>query len=133
MLIGTMNHPARDVLAEIEWMIGMGFEFIDLTLEPPLAAVWKIDLSAVRAILKKHPLPVVGHTAYYLPLYSPFESVRLAAVDDEPLRRCVEAFSQLGARWMNLHPDHNAPLTQDKNFIIDRNLQKFTGAGGNRP
>jgi sugar phosphate isomerase/epimerase len=122
MLIGTMNHPARDVLAEIEWMIGMGFEFIDLTLEPPLAAVWKIDLSAVRAILKKHPLPVVGHTAYYLPLCSPFESVRLAAVDE--LKRCVEAFSQLGARWMNLHPDHNAPL-QDKNFIIDRNLQSL--------
>ena len=27
MLIGTMNHPARDPLAEIEWMGEMGFEF----------------------------------------------------------------------------------------------------------
>jgi hypothetical protein len=38
MLIGTMNHPARDVLDEIEWMAAMGLEFIDLTLEPPAAA-----------------------------------------------------------------------------------------------
>ena len=29
MLIGTMNHPARDVIEEIEWMADMGLEFLD--------------------------------------------------------------------------------------------------------
>ena len=33
MLIGTMNHPARPVLKEIEWMAELGFEFVDLTLD----------------------------------------------------------------------------------------------------
>ena len=32
MLIGTMNHPGRDVLQEAEWIAKEGFEFIDLTL-----------------------------------------------------------------------------------------------------
>ena len=41
MLIGTMNHPAHDVLDEIEWMAGMGMQFVDLTLEPPAAASWR--------------------------------------------------------------------------------------------
>ena len=31
MLIGAMNHPAADVLAEIAWMREMKLEFIDLT------------------------------------------------------------------------------------------------------
>jgi sugar phosphate isomerase/epimerase len=122
MLIGTMNHPARDVLKEIEWIAGMGLDFVDLTIEPPMAAVWKIDPPAIRAALEKHHLPVVGHTAYYLPLCSPFESIRRAAVDE--LRRCLEAFNQIGARWMNIHPDHNAPLHQTE-FVNERNLQSL--------
>ena len=51
MLIGTMNHPARDVVAEIEWMAAMGLEFVDLTLEPPCAGSWHVDAAAIRAAL----------------------------------------------------------------------------------
>ncbi len=120
MLIGTMNHPGGEVLKEIEWIARMGFDFIDLTLEPPLAEVRRLDLKAVASALKAHHLQVVGHTAYYLPLCSPFESLRRAAVDE--LKLCLEAFALVGARWMNLHPDRQAPL-HDRKFIIDRNLQ----------
>lgn len=119
MLIGAMNHPARDVLEEIEWIGRMGFDFIDLTLEPPMAQAKNLDLADLRAALENSGLKVVGHTAYYLPLCSPFESLRKAAVEE--LKLCLEAFSQVGARWMNLHPDRQAPL-HDRKFIIERNL-----------
>lgn len=122
MLIGTMNHPARDIVGEVEWIAGMDFEFIDLTLEPPRAAVGKFDVQAVRVALEEHDLEVVGHTAYYLPLCSPFESIRRAAVEE--LKLCLKVFSQLGARWMNLHPDGNAPL-HPREFVIDRNIQSL--------
>lgn len=122
MLIGTMNHPARDLISEIDWIARMGFDFIDLTLEPPAAAVWKLDLPKVRAALEKHRLTVVGHTAYYLPFGSPFESVRRAAVEEAKI--CLEAFSQLGAHWMNLHPDGNAPL-HSTDFVYERNVQSL--------
>lgn len=120
MLIGTMNHPARDVLEEIAWIGSMDFDFVDLTLEPPLAAARRVDAHAVRAALQEHHLAVVGHTAYYLPLCSPFESLRRAAVDE--LKLCMEIFATVGAEWMNIHPDRQAPL-HDRKFIIDRNLQ----------
>lgn len=122
MLIGAMNHPARDVLMEIDWISEMGFDFIDLTLEPPAADVRKLDLHDVRSALDDHGLSVVGHTAYYLPLCSPFESLRRAAVQE--LKLCLEAFGQLGVRWMNLHPDRQAPL-HDRKFVIERNLQSI--------
>jgi sugar phosphate isomerase/epimerase len=122
MLIGSMNHPGRDVLSEIEWMAEMNLDFIDLTLEPPMASVDKIDLRAVRAALDDHGLQVVGHTAYYLPLCSPFENIRRACVEE--LKRCIAAFASLGASWMNLHPDRIAPM-HDRKFIIEKNLQSL--------
>jgi sugar phosphate isomerase/epimerase len=96
MLIGTMNHPARDLLGEIDWIGKMGFDFLDLTIEPPLAGVRRLDVPQVKAALADRGLTVVGHTAYYLPLCSPFESIRRAAVDE--LKLCLEAFAKLGVK-----------------------------------
>ena len=122
MIIGAMNHPGRDLIKEIEWIAQMGFDFIDLTLEPPKAEARHLDLKTVRSALDANGLSVVGHTAYYLPLCSPFESLRQAAVQE--LKLCLEAFDQLGARWMNLHPDRQAPL-HDRKFVIQQNLQSL--------
>lgn len=120
MQIGTMNHPGRDVLKEIEWMADARFDFLDLTLEPPMAAARRVDPHAIRAALQDANLGVVGHTAYYLPLCSPFESLRRAAVDE--LKVCLEVFAAVGAEWMNLHPDRQAPL-HERRFVIERNLE----------
>ena len=122
MLIGAMNHPREEVIHEIRWMAEMGLDFIDLSFEPPEAAVWRVDVSAIRAAVEDHGLRVVGHTAYYLPMASPFESLRQASVDE--LKRCLEAFAAVGAKWMNLHPDRHAPM-HDRAFYIERNLQSI--------
>jgi sugar phosphate isomerase/epimerase len=119
MQIGTMNHPGHDLLKEIRWIASMELDFIDLTLEPPLADARRLDVSAARSLLQDTGLQVVGHTAYYLPLCSPFESIRRAAVDE--LKVCLEAFATLGAKWMNLHPDRHVPM-HDRSFVIERNL-----------
>jgi sugar phosphate isomerase/epimerase len=115
-----MNHPARDVVQEIEWIAGMGFGFIDLTLEPPKAASWKVDRGLILQALERHRLGIVGHTAFYLPLASGIEEIRRAALQE--LRRCVDVFAQVGARWMNLHPDRHAPM-HDRRFFVQKNLE----------
>jgi sugar phosphate isomerase/epimerase len=120
MIIGAMNHPGQEVLRQIEWIAGMGFDFVDLTLEPPGALARNIDRAALREALDAHRLRVVGHTAYYLPLCSPFESLRRAAVDE--LKVCLEVFGAAGASWMNLHPDRQAPFS-DRKFIIEQNVK----------
>jgi sugar phosphate isomerase/epimerase len=120
MLIGSMNHPARDVLGEIEWMAELGLDFVDLTLEPPAAASWRVDADAIRRMLEKHRMEVVGHTAFYLPMGSAFEEVRRACVCE--LRRCLEIFARVGARWMNLHADRHAPM-HDRRFYITQNIR----------
>lgn len=101
-------------------MAAMGLDFIDLTLEPPKAASWRVDRNAIRSALQHHSLGVVGHTAFYLPLASGIEEIRQASLHE--LKRCVDAFAAIGARWMNIHPDRHAPM-HDRRFYIGKNLE----------
>jgi sugar phosphate isomerase/epimerase len=122
MLIGAMNHPAEDVLTEIRWMAELGLDFIDLTLEPPVAAAWRVSTKAIRQALNDTGLKVVGHTAYYLPMASAFEALRTASVAE--FIRCLDAFAEIGVRWMNVHPDRHTPM-HDRAFYIHRNLESL--------
>lgn len=123
MLIGTMNHPNRDIFEEMQWMADMGLEFIDLTLEPPRVPSWGVDADKIAAAIAKHRFKVVGHTPFYLPIASAIEEVRLGAVAE--LRRCMRVFGAVGAKWMNVHPDRYTPF-HDRAFYIRRNIQSLT-------
>jgi len=114
-----MNHPARDVISEIRWIAKFGLGFIDLTLEPPGASSWRVQPREIKRALQDHGLDVVGHTAFYLPMASPFDGIRRAAVDE--FKRCLEIFALVGARWMNLHPQAFAPM-HDRAYIVQRNV-----------
>ena len=101
MKIGAMNHPARKPLEEIEWIGKNGFDFVDFTLEPPAADPSQIDPAAVRAALDRHGLGVVAHTAWFIPIGSPFGSVREASLAE--FRRALRAAHRIGATVMNVH------------------------------
>jgi sugar phosphate isomerase/epimerase len=120
MQIGAMNNPAREIIAEMKWMSAMGLDFIDLTLEPPNAAPWNIDPDEIRSALTDMNLGVIGHTAFYLPFSCTFESIRRAAVEES--KRCIELFSKIGAKWMNLHPDRHAPF-HSRHYVIEQNVK----------
>jgi sugar phosphate isomerase/epimerase len=120
MIIGTMNHPAHDPLREIAWMANLGLEFIDFTIEPPAASSWTLKPAEIRRALDRAHMGVVGHTAFYLPMASPYEEIRCAAVHE--FRRCLQLFSEMGAAWMNMHPDRHAPF-HDRRFVIERNVK----------
>jgi sugar phosphate isomerase/epimerase len=114
-----MNHPTADPTAEITWMANCGLDFVDLTLEPPGAAHWRVDTAAIREALAWHKLEAVGHSSYYLPIGHPFEPVRRAAT--AVLVECLAVFAEIGVRWMNVHPDAHAPM-HDRAFVVQQNL-----------
>jgi sugar phosphate isomerase/epimerase len=122
VLIGAMNHPEKEILSEIEWMAGLGLGFLDLTLEPPRAAHWRMDPASIRRALSRHGMDVVGHTAFYLPLANAFERIRAGAVEE--LRGCLDFFSEVGAKWMNIHPDRHTPW-HGRDFYIEQNLRSL--------
>ncbi len=123
MLIGAMNHPAENVLSEIKWMADMKLDFIDLTIEPPAAAWNRVKPAEIARMLADRNMKVVGHTAFYLPIASPFEAVRRAAVAE--LERCLDIFAEVGAEWMNLHPDSQTPM-HTRSYCVSRNVLSIT-------
>lgn len=122
MQIGAMNHPGEPLARELAWMAGLKLDFVDLTLEPPQCATWQVKPAELRRMLQEHNLGVVGHTAYYLPIASSFESLRRAAIAE--LERAVDAFAEIGTRWMNVHPDGHAPFVDDAT-IVQRNIESL--------
>jgi len=108
MKIGAMNHPARDPLDEIEWFGQNGFDFVDLTLEPPACDPADLDLEDVRGALRRHGLEVMAHAAYFIPISSPFAGLRQAALQE--LRRALEAAARLGAPMLTVHYQGIPPL-----------------------
>lgn len=123
MLIGAMNHPRNNIFDEMRWMAAMGMDFIDLTLEPPETASWRVDPRALRRALDEFGLQVVGHTAFYLPMGSAIEELRRASLKE--LCRCLTVFSEVGAKWMNIHPDRHTPM-HPRSFYIERNIETLT-------
>lgn len=101
MKIGAMNHPGKDPIAEIRWVGEHGFDFIDFTLEPPCADPDQIDPEAIKAALAHYNLDVVAHCAWFIPLSSPFASIRQAALTE--FRRSLKAAHAIGAKVMNTH------------------------------
>ncbi len=123
MLVGAMNHPMRDVVAEIRLFRELGFDVVDLTLEPEAGHPATLDVARVAAALAETGLGVVGHTAWYLPLASPFERVRQAALDE--LTACLDVFARLGVGLVNLHPDQRVPSLFSRDWVIQRNVESL--------
>ena len=122
MQIGAMNNPLRDPVKEIERIAREGFEFVDLTIEPPAARSDVIDVSGVKRALRETGLGAIGHTAYYLPIASPFDSLRECAVREieNSFKLCLE----LGITKVNVHPQWKVVLRGDE-WVRDQNIESL--------
>lgn len=114
-----MNNPMIDVVEEIEAVADLGFDFIDLTMEPQAAYSGHFPIRKVRKALDRTGLKIIGHTAWYLQIASPFPEIREAVVRE--FERCLGTFYELGAKLMNIHPHTAAPL-HDWEWIMSQNI-----------
>ncbi|MFN2524722.1 MAG: sugar phosphate isomerase/epimerase family protein, partial [Actinomycetota bacterium] len=111
MLIGSMNFPGRSVAKEIHRIAEDGFDFVDLTLEPP--AAWLPDGKEMGRLMSDLGLRAVGHTAWYLPIAAPFPEMRRVARD--LYTRALDCFADAGVELVNVHPDQRVPLASIEN------------------
>lgn len=118
MRFGAMNNPMVDVLEEIASFRDLGFDFIDLTLEPEQTYSATLKTDAIASALDRAGMFAVGHTAWYLPIASPFPEFRDLALLE--LVRCMRMLQDLGVNKMNIHPHHKVPL-HDEEWILAQN------------
>jgi sugar phosphate isomerase/epimerase len=117
MRCAAMNDPARPLAGELRRLHGLGFEALDVTLEPPGA--WPVDGAELARTLDELGVPAVGHTAYHLPIASQFDSVEAAARDD--YRRQLAAFAEADVRLVNVHPQRHGFEHRPRDEVHRRN------------
>ena len=93
-------------MKEIHRIADDGFDFVDLTLEPP--ATWLPDGKEVGRLIGDLGLTAVGHTAWHLPIASPFKEIRDQS--RELYRRALDCFADAGVELVNVHPDQRVPM-----------------------
>lgn len=101
-----MNFPGRSVAKEIHRIAEDGFDFVDLTIEPP--AAWTPDGKEIGRLIGDLGLTAVGHTAWYLPIASAFPELRATARD--LYKQALDSFADAGVELVNVHPDQKVPL-----------------------
>jgi len=123
MKIGRMNNPEMPLGDEIRWTAEHGFDYIDLTIEPPRATLQDLSACDGRRLLQDLKLGVIGHSAYYIPIQSPIKAVREACLSE--FLRLLEAFKDLGADRMAVHFNAPPPLL-DRNEVTRAYLEVLT-------
>ncbi|RLF65622.1 MAG: hypothetical protein DRN26_05095 [Thermoplasmata archaeon] len=98
MIIGAMNNPKEDVVSEIEAIVSAEYDYVELTVEPPMASreIVLERLSEIKSTASSSKRGIiVGHTAWYMPIVIPYDSVRKRALDE--LVRDFELFNKIGS------------------------------------
>ncbi|MDQ3890383.1 MAG: sugar phosphate isomerase/epimerase [Actinomycetota bacterium] len=101
MLVGSINNPHLPLEDELRRIAKERFDFADVTLEPPGA--WPRRGEEIGRLLAELGLAAVGHTAYYLPIASPFPELRERSRN--LLQAAFETFAAAGIALVNVHPD----------------------------
>lgn len=104
MKFGAMNCPSRDIVEEVKTIGELGFDYVDFTVEGPRALPDELEARTgeVRDILSSYSLDVVGHTAWFLQLAHPYDSIRRAYLEEA--LKALEVLAKLGAYKVTYHP-----------------------------
>ena len=116
MRYGAMNHPARPLLSELAEIAGLGFDYLELTLDPPEAHYSQIRklASDLRADLHRWEMEVVCHMPTFVSLADLTDSIRQASVGE--ILASLEAAAELQPRHVVLHPAYISGMGP---FVMD--------------
>ena len=104
MLFGAMNFPIKPVMEEIETFARLGFDYLELAMDPPMAHHQMIaeQQSAIAESLKRHNLGLICHLPTFLSTADLAERIRQASLEE--MLNSLEVAAQLGAEKVVLHP-----------------------------
>ena len=104
MQFGAMNFPVLPILEEIDMFAGLGFDYLELAMDPPMAhySTLKSMQPVITRALKDTGLGLICHLPTFLSTADLTDSLRRASVMEA--RRSLELAAEMGARKVVLHP-----------------------------
>jgi sugar phosphate isomerase/epimerase len=117
MIYGAMNFPVKPILQELDAVAQLGFDYLELTMDPPQAHFTQIrhQKEALLRGLERHGMGLVCHLPTFLSLADLTESVRTASVTE--MLGSLEVAAELHAMKVVVHPSY---VTGLGGFVADQ-------------
>jgi sugar phosphate isomerase/epimerase len=104
MKYGAMNFPVKPVLEEVQRISDLGFDYVELALDPPMAH-WEMIRGMEKelaAMLARTRLDLVCHLPTFVYTADLCPALRQASLDE--MGHSLETAARLGAKKVVLHP-----------------------------
>lgn len=117
MKYGAMNFPVKPLLKEIEEIGELGFDYVELTMDPPEAAPQKVlaQKKSILNLLNRYKMGITGHLPTFVWTSDLYDSLRNASLQEN--FKALEASAELGIEKLVLHPGY---ITGMGKFVIDK-------------
>jgi len=104
MLYGAMNFPVSPLFTEIETFAQMGFDYLELAMDPPMAhySTLSKNMDQIKHSLKDKEFGLICHLPTFLLTADLTKSIRHSSVEE--MLRSLEVAAELGAKKVVLHP-----------------------------
>lgn len=131
MKYGNITNPSVDMLKEIATVRRLGFDYVELGMEGPQGEVRmaKEKMHKIKSMLQKFNSPAVTHTAWWMELGSPIESVRLGWLDE--FKKIIDVSAELGIHTVNTHSHSTGMYSRNKaskKRVLDNFVKSLRGA-----
>ncbi len=106
MQYGAMNFPIKPVGRELEDIAALGFDYLELTMDPPQAHYTTIrqQMNSILSTLNSHAMNVICHLPTFVSTADLTDSIREASLQE--MYNSLEVAAELGAVKVVLHPGH---------------------------
>jgi sugar phosphate isomerase/epimerase len=106
MRYGAMNFPIKPVAGELEDIAAMGFDYLELTMDPPQAHYTTIrqQRNSILSALNSHSMSLICHLPTFVSTADLTDSIREASLEE--MFNSMEVAAELGAQKVVLHPGH---------------------------
>jgi sugar phosphate isomerase/epimerase len=106
MLYGAMNFPVRPLLQELETTSELGFDYLELTMDPPQAHYTMVQdqREDILKALERFELGLVCHLPTFISTADLTESLREASVEE--VLKSLEVAAKLQPYKVVLHPSY---------------------------
>ena len=106
MQYGAMNFPIKPVAEELEDIAALGFDYLELTMDPPRAHYTTIrqQMNSILSALNSHAMNVICHLPTFVSTADLTDSIREASLQE--MFNSLEVAAELGSLKVVLHPGH---------------------------
>jgi sugar phosphate isomerase/epimerase len=106
MQYGAMNFPIKPVVEELTEIAALGFDYLELTMDPPQAHYTTIrqQMSSISGALASQSMNIICHLPTFVSTADLTESIREASLLE--MYNSLEVAAELGCQKVVLHPGH---------------------------